>query len=34
LQDPDPGHTTVQGAWALYMLKYRYAQWIEQHYHS
>jgi 4-amino-4-deoxy-L-arabinose transferase-like glycosyltransferase len=28
----DPGHSTVQAAWALYMLKYRYPQWIEQHY--
>ncbi len=30
--DYDPGHSTVQAAWALYMLKYRYPQWIEQHY--
>ena len=28
----DPGHSTVQAAWALYMLKYRYPQWIEEHY--
>jgi 4-amino-4-deoxy-L-arabinose transferase-like glycosyltransferase len=28
-----PGHTTVQGAWALALLKYRYPQWIQQHYH-
>ena len=28
----DPGHSTVMAAWALYMLKYRYPQWIEQHY--
>ena len=27
------GHATVQAAWALTMLKYRYAQWIEEHYH-
>lgn len=32
LEDFDPGHSTVQAAWALYMLKYRYPQWIEQHY--
>ncbi len=25
-------HTTVQGMWFLYMLKYRYPEWIEQHY--
>lgn len=30
--DPDPGHATVHAAWALYQLKYRYPQWIEQHY--
>jgi 4-amino-4-deoxy-L-arabinose transferase-like glycosyltransferase len=28
-----PGHTTIQGAWALAMLKYRYPQWIQEHYH-
>ena len=33
LHDSDPGHSTVQAAWALYMLKYRYPHWIEQHYH-
>jgi len=26
------GHSTIQAAWALYMLKYRYHSWIEQHY--
>jgi hypothetical protein len=26
-----PGHATVQAAWALTMLKYRYPQWIEEH---
>lgn len=26
------GHATIQAAWALYMLKYRYHTWIEQHY--
>ncbi len=26
-------HATVQAAWSLYMLKYRYPQWVEQHYH-
>ncbi len=26
----DPGHTTVQAAWMLTMLKYRYPQWIEE----
>ena len=25
-------HTTVQGAWILYMLKYRYPDWIERNY--
>jgi hypothetical protein len=25
-------HTTVQGAWILYMLKYRYPDWIELNY--
>ncbi len=28
------GHATVQAAWALTMLKYRYPQWIEEHYHN
>ena len=28
----DPGHSTVMAAWSLYILKYRYPQWIEQHY--
>ncbi len=27
----DPGHTTVQAAWMLTMLKYRYPRWIEAH---
>ncbi len=27
------GHATVQAAWALTMLKYRYQQWIDEHYH-
>jgi len=27
------GHSTVQAAWALTMLKYRYPQWIAEHYH-
>ncbi len=31
-EDNDPGHATVQAAWALYMLKYRYPQWVEQRY--
>jgi hypothetical protein len=26
-------HSTIQAAWALYMLKYRYPQWIDEHYH-
>ena len=30
--DYGPDHPTVQAAWAQYMLKYRYPQWIEQHY--
>jgi hypothetical protein len=28
----NPGHPTVQAAWALTMLKYRYPQWIAEHY--
>jgi hypothetical protein len=28
------GHATVQAAWALTMLKYRYPQWIESQYHN
>ena len=28
----DPAHTAIQAAWALAQLKYRYPQWIEQHY--
>lgn len=30
LSDGDQGHTTVQAAWALYQLKYRYSDWIKQ----
>lgn len=26
-----PGHTTIQGAWALAQLRYRYPQWIDEH---
>ncbi len=26
------GHSTIQAAWALTMLKYRYPQWVEKHY--
>ncbi len=26
-------HSTVQAAWALYMIKYRFPQWISQNYH-
>ena len=28
----NPGHATVQAAWALTMLKYRYPQWVEEHF--
>jgi len=28
----NPGHATVQAAWALAMLKYRYPHWAEGHY--
>jgi|SRR5271165_432748 len=28
-----PGHTTIQAAWLLAQLKYRYPQWIAEHYH-
>lgn len=31
-RDLDPAHTTVQAAWALYMLKHRFPQWIGRHY--
>jgi hypothetical protein len=24
-------HTTVQGVWTLYMLKYRYPEWLRRH---
>ena len=30
--EDDPGHSTVQAAWALYQIKYRYANWIERNY--
>jgi len=34
LREPtDRGHSTIQAAWALYMLKYRYSDWIAQNYH-
>ncbi len=32
LGEGDQGHSTVQAAWALYQLKYRHSQWIDQHY--
>lgn len=28
---PYPAHTTVQAAWTLYMLNYRYPDWIRKH---
>jgi hypothetical protein len=32
LSDRWPGaHTTVQGLWAVYMLKYRYPEWVDHH---
>lgn len=33
LNENDYGHSTVQAAWALYMLKYRYSDWIAKNYH-
>ncbi len=27
-----PDHSTVQAAWALYMLKYQFPEWVDQHY--
>jgi len=30
--ETDYGHSTVQAAWALYMLKYRYSDWIAKNY--
>jgi len=32
LTQEDHGHTTVQAAWALYQLKYRYPEWIKAHF--
>jgi hypothetical protein len=32
LSQEDQGHTTVQAAWALYLLKYRYSDWIKQNF--
>jgi hypothetical protein len=32
LTDPDPEHVTTQGAYALYLIKYRYPQWIDEHF--
>ena len=32
LQDGDRDHVTTQGAYALYLIKYRYPQWIDQHF--
>jgi 4-amino-4-deoxy-L-arabinose transferase-like glycosyltransferase len=28
-----PGHTTIQAAWGLALLKYRHPEWIQEHYH-
>ncbi len=30
--DLDTAHTTVQGAYVLYLIKYRYPQWIAEHF--
>lgn len=30
--EDDYGHSTIQAAWALYQLKYRYSDWIAKHY--
>jgi hypothetical protein len=30
--DTDNGHSTVQAAWALYQVRYRYSDWINQNY--
>ena len=32
LTKEDQGHTTVQAAWTLYQLKYRYQDWIKQNF--
>ena len=32
LSENDYGHSTVQAAWALYQLKYRYSDWIAKNY--
>jgi hypothetical protein len=32
--DQTTPHASVQGVWALYMIKYRYPQWIAQNYHA
>jgi hypothetical protein len=33
LGDFGPDHSTVQAAYALYLIKYRYPQWINEHFH-
>lgn len=32
-EDTNQVHTTPQAMWALYMLKYRFPDWVAQHYH-
>lgn len=32
LRDKDPAHVTVQGAYVLYLIKYRYPQWIDENF--
>jgi hypothetical protein len=32
-REKDDAHSSVQAAWALYQLKYRYADWIAKNYH-
>jgi hypothetical protein len=31
-EESSTSHATVQGMWMVYMLKYRYPQWIEKNY--
>ena len=31
--EQDSAHTTVQAAYTLYLIKYRYPEWIAEHYH-
>jgi hypothetical protein len=34
VQESSTSHPTAQGMWLVYMLKYRYPQWIEKNYYQ